>query len=191
MVGNEWINSDKPERPKTVYTNKNGNLGSSELTQIMNDTGGRVEYLSNEAAAQFNKMVEDAEKEGINIKITDAYRPCGEPGDYERHKRGARFTQWAAWEKHIFYKGNKAAKPRPSTEDKWVKNGGGKCTSHHGWGNAVDFDTNVEGLLNFLDTKGKNYGFYKIEAHGESWHYNYCGKDAKNRSKKCPKIEDL
>ena len=75
----------------------------------MNDVHGRDEYLSKEAAKQFNKMVYDAEKEGINIEITDAYRPCGEPGDYKRHKKGARFTQWAAWEQYKYIDPKKAA----------------------------------------------------------------------------------
>ena len=137
----------------------------------MNDKNGNVEYLSNEAAVQFNKMVEDAKKEGITIKISDAYRPCGEPGDLKRYNnKEIRFTQWAAREIEIAG-GNDAANPQPADPKKWLKKGGGYCTSHHGWGNAVDFDTSVDGLLNFLNTKGKNYGFYKIEAHGESWHY--------------------
>ena len=198
LYGNEWLYSttvkvddDDVKNKKTTYITKNGNIDKSDLTKIMNDTNGKEEYLSKEAALQFNKMVIDAKKEGIDIKITDAYRPCGEPGDYERYKKGARYTQWAAWEENNFNP-NRAAAPYPSDKTEWLKQGGGKCTSHHGLGNAVDFYTDKKGseyykkLLNFLNTKGKNYGFYKIEAHGEAWHYNYCGQDAKNRSSKCP-----
>ena len=52
----------------------NGRLPSSKLTKIQNDIKGNEEHLSNAAAIQFNKMVVDAKKQGVNITLNDAYR---------------------------------------------------------------------------------------------------------------------
>ena len=133
MVGQEWVDSGKPARPSMYYRDKNGNLPDEELTKIMNDIHGNEERLSNSAAKAFNKMVLDAKKDGVVIKITDAYRICGSPGD---NQKGI-WSQWAAREKELLG-GNSAADPDPNTGVEWIKNRGGKCTSNHGWGNAID-----------------------------------------------------
>lgn len=147
---------------------KNGNLSIDELTYIGKDGDGNVEYLSKDAAKWFNKMKSDAEKEGITIEISDAYRPCGRPGDYKRYKKGKiRFTQWAAWEQYK-YDANMAAKPEPSTAKEWKKNGG-YCTSNHGLGKAVD--VNGSNARKWVKSNGEKYGFYKYDK--EKWHFDF------------------
>ena len=63
----------------------NGRLPSSQLTKIQNDIQGNEEHLSIGAAIQFNKMVADAKKQGVNITLNDAYRVCGQPDDYVKY----------------------------------------------------------------------------------------------------------
>ena len=184
LIGKDWVRANKPKRPdeevkvekdednKRDY-NKNGRLDLSELTKIMNDTNGTKQYLSKAAAIQFNKMVVDAKKEGVIIKLTDAYRVCGQPGDYEK----GIWTQWAAWVKHKKYRGAVAAPPHPSTAEKWNKNGGGYCTSNHGFGNAIDVP---EPGRSWIRKNSEKYGWYHGEAPGEKWHFTFCGDGVVN-----------
>jgi len=118
-------------------------------------------------------MVVDAKKEGVIIKLTDAYRVCGQPGDYEK----GIWTQWAAWVKHKKYRGAVAAKPYPSTAEKWNKNGGGYCTSNHGFGNAIDVP---EPGRSWIRKNSEKYGWYHGEAPGEKWHFTFCGDGVVN-----------
>ena len=155
----------------------NGRLSSSELTSVMSDVSGRKEYLSNAAAIQFNKMVVDAKKQAVNITLTDAYRVCGNPGDYDK----GLWTQWMAWEAYDFHHGNLAAPPSPRTAEKWNKNGGGYCTSNHGFGNAID----VSGGISWIMKNGEKYGWYHGEAPGERWHFTFCGDGVVNTPRFC------
>lgn len=188
LLGKDWVNDGKPKRPEENVDdsddsgrdyNKNGKLTSSELTQIMNDLKGSKEYLSKAAATQFNKMVADAKKDGVNITLTDAYRICGNPGDYER----GLWSQWYAWEDYKFHGGNVAAKPVPSTKAKWNEQGGGYCTSNHGFGNAID----VSEGKSWIRSNGEKYGWYWGEAKSESWHFTFCGEGVLNKPKFCKK----
>lgn len=155
------------EKDPMVKTD-NGNLTINDLTLVGKDDQGNEEYLSKEASLWFNKMKEDAKKEGVNIEISDAYRPCGRPGDYDRYKKGEiRFTQWAAWEQHNF-DSKKAAKPNPPTAEEWNKKGG-FCTSNHGLGNAVD--VNGPKAQKWVKKNGKKYGFHKYSE--EKWHFDF------------------
>lgn len=45
-------------------------------------------------------------------------------------------------------------------------------TSNHGWGKAADVPTDVQG---FLRANGRKFGWAKIEAFSEPWHFNYTG----------------
>lgn len=147
---------------------KNGNLSLDDLTYIGKDADGNDEYLTNKAALWFNKMKEDAKKEGVTIEISDAYRPCGKPGDYERYKKeGIRFTQWAAWEQYKFNP-KMAAKPNPPTAEEWNEEGG-YCTSNHGLGKAVD--VNGWKARKWVKKNGEKYGFHKYKA--EKWHFDF------------------
>ena len=162
----------------------NGRLPSSKLTKIQNDIQGNEEHLSNAAAIQFNKMVVDAKKQGVNITLNDAYRVCGQPNDYVKYMKGQiKFTQWAAWEKKL-KGGNDAAKPYPHTAEQWNKNGGGYCTSNHGFGNAID----VADGKNWIRKNGEKYGWYWGEARSEDWHFTFCGEGVENTPGFCKKI---
>ena len=188
LLGKDWVNAGKPKRPEESIDdsddsgrdyNKNGKLLSSELTQVMNDVKGQTEYLSNAAAIQFKKMVADAKNDGVKITLTDGYRICGNPGDYERNQ----WSQWYAWEDKKFHNGPDAASPVPNTKSKWVEQGGGYCTSNHGFGNAID----VANGKDWIRTNGEKYGWYWGEARSESWHFTFCGEGVVNRPKFCKK----
>lgn len=189
LVGKDWVNAGKPKRPEEVEVevddnrdyNKNGRLELSELTQVMDDVGGQKEYLSKAAAIQFNKMVADAKSEGVNIRLNDAYRICGNPGDYEK----GLWTQWSAWEEYKFHRGNLATAPEPSTKEKWNE-GGGYCRSNHGFGNAIDVFKG-EGRK-WVRKNSEKYGWYHGEAPSEDWHFTFCGEGVVNTPGYCKRI---
>ena len=193
LIGKDWVNAGKPKRPKEEKVekeednkrdySKNGRLNLSELTQIMNDTNGRKEYLSKAAAIQFNKMVVDAKKEGIDITMTDAYRPCGKPGDYVKYKNGEiGFTQWAAWDHRKGRNGAPgggavAAPPNPSLAADWFATDSNYCTSNHGFGNAIDVPRPGQ---KWIRKNSEKYGWYWGEAQSEPWHFTFCGEGVVN-----------
>ena len=193
LIGKDWVNAGKPKRPKEEKVekeednkrdySKNGRLNLSELTQIMNDTNGRKEYLSKAAAIQFNKMVVDAKKEGIDITMTDAYRPCGKPGDYVKYKNGEiGFTQWAAWDHRKGRNGAPgggavAAPPNPSLAADWFATDSNYCTSNHGFGNAIDVPGKGQ---KWIRKNSEKYGWYWGEAPSENWHFTFCGEGVVN-----------
>jgi len=184
-VGNEWINTNpKPKKPKLIYKDKNGNLDSNQLTKVI--TG---HLLSKAAASKFDEMYKAAEEDGVTLKLSgpsSAYRLCGGPGDYTRNLSNGQFTQWYAWESYKFGSGNKASRPVPPTEAEWIKQGGGRCKSNHGWGNAIDVSGRK--AQKWVTKNGKKYGWLWGEEPSEKHHFTYCGEDAENRSGFCPKI---
>ena len=198
LIGKDWVNAGKPKRPKEEKVekkednkrdySKNGRLNLSELTQIMNDTNGRKEYLSKAAAIQFNKMVVDAKKEGIDITMSDAYRPCGKPGDYVKYKKGEiGFTQWAAWDHRKGRNGAPgggavAAPPNPSLAADWFATDSNYCTSNHGFGNAIDVPGKGQ---KWIRKNSEKYGWYHGEAPGEPWHFTFCGEGVVNTPRFC------
>ena len=193
LIGKDWVNAGKPKRPKEEKVekeednkrdySKNGRLNLSELTQIMNDTKGRKEYLSKAAAIQFNKMVVDAKKEGIDITMTDAYRPCGKPGEYVKYKNGEiGFTQWVAWDLRKGRNGAPgggavAAPPNPSLAADWFATDSNYCTSNHGFGNAIDVPRPGQ---KWIRKNSEKYGWYWGEAQSEPWHFTFCGEGVVN-----------
>jgi len=185
LLGKDWVNAGKPVRVETetevTVKNNNGNLPFNELTKVQNDVNGNEEYLSTAAATAFNQMVLDAAKEGVTIKLTDAYRRCGSPGDYGRNQ----WSQWYAWEDYKFHGGNEAASPVPSDGTKWTEQGGGYCTSNHGWGNAIDVSGRE--AKKWIKKHGEKYGWYWGEAPSESWHFTFCGSGVKNEPNYCKK----
>ena len=183
LLGKDWVNAGKPNRPDEevevkVDNDKNGRINLSELTQVMNDVSGQKEYLSKAAAIQFNKMVADAKNEGVEIRLNDAYRVCGNPGDFEK----GLWTQWSAWEDYKFHNGNLASAPVPSTKEEWNKNGG-HCKSNHGFGNAIDVFKG-EGRK-WVRKNCEKYGWYWGEAPSEDWHFTFCGEGVVNTPKYC------
>jgi hypothetical protein len=174
LYGSDWVNSGSV-RPKSTYKNSNGNLSDNDLVAIQDDVSSNREYLHKDAVDSWNKMVLSAKTDGIDLTISDAYRPCGEPGDYERYlNKEVRFTQWAAWRKWD-YRSGKAAEPKPNTEEKWIKKGGGKCKSHHGFKGAVDISNGKR----WMEKNAPKFGWCKYK--GESWHWDYYGDDIDNK----------
>jgi len=170
LYGSDWVNSGSV-RPKATYKNSNGNLSNDDLVAIQDDVNNNPEYLHKNAVDSWNKMIASAANDGTDITISDAYRTCGEPGDYERFlNKEVRFTQWAAW-RHWNKKTGKAAAIKPTSEEKWLKDGGGYCTSHHGFKGAVDI-SNGKG---WMRENAPKFGWCKYI--GERWHWDYYGDD--------------
>jgi len=175
LFGKDWIDAGNGGvRPKSTYEGSNGNLSSNDLVVIQSDVNNNTERLHKDAVDSWNKMVASAAADGTDITISDAYRPCGEPGDYERYlNKEVRFTQWAAWRKWDNKSGS-AAKPYPDTEEKWIKNGGGYCISHHGFKGAVD----ISDGKSWMKKNAPKFGWCKYIK--ESWHWDYYGDDIEN-----------
>ena len=136
----------------------NGNLPDSMLTYVKTPSGGKSPgRLNLQAAADFNRMVDAAKQDGVELTLAGAnsgYRPLG--AKEEGCKGG--FTQWCAWKKYKEGTGNLAAKPG---------------TSNHGWGSAVDIDNCRSGSKRhkWLVANAKNFGFYPLAS--ESWHWDH------------------
>ena len=88
-------------------------------------------------------MIADAKKDGVNIGITDSYRPYAEQVDVARRKG-------------LYSQGGLAAKPG---------------TSEHGWGMATDLDLNAKALA-WMRENGEKYGFVE-NVPREPWHWAY------------------
>jgi hypothetical protein len=114
--------------------------------------GGRLRH---DAAAAWNDMREEiGRKHGVWIV------PTGSRSSYRPYADQVYF-----WNEYISGRGNLAARPG---------------TSNHGWGTAVDVATPQ--MVSYIKKYGSKYGWKKIEAPSEWWHYNYVG-GYKSRSK--------
>ena len=127
---------------------KNGQLPSSALAPV--NGGGR---LRTDAARAYNALDRYLKAKGLgslsNAGDGATYRPVGHPGDYSR---GGPFTQYYAWER-FQHGGNLAARVG---------------TSNHGLGVACDFSG---GAIDLVARYGSAFGWKKIEAFNEAWHY--------------------
>jgi hypothetical protein len=155
--------NDSFDDKNVLSESSNGMLPDSSLMYVNNPDGGKSSArLSVEAGSNFNKMIDDAKKDGISIKLVGAnsgYRKLGSnEGDWKTTCNNQGFSQWCAWLKYKAGKGNEAAKPG---------------TSNHGMGNAIDVENCERGgkVHNWLIKNSKNYGFFPYEK--ESWHWNY------------------
>ena len=162
---------------KTGNQSQNGNLPSEKVVSTDDGSGS---YLGSDAADKYKKMVEDAKKEKVVVRLTgkdSGYRVCGSPGDWlggDRCKNGI-FSQWCAHEKDLAGVGNDAAVPIYDKTKKWWK-----CISNHGWGRAID----VSQGISWVRKNGEKYGFCWGEKENENWHFTYCGP-GENRSSMC------
>jgi GH25 family lysozyme M1 (1,4-beta-N-acetylmuramidase) len=129
---------------------KNGELPSSALAPV--NGGGR---LRTDAARAYNALDRYLKAKGLgslsNAGDGATYRPVGHPGDYAR---GGPFTQYFAWERYQ-QGGNLAARVG---------------TSNHGLGLACDFSGDA---IDLVARYGSSFGWKKIEAFNEAWHYCY------------------
>jgi D-alanyl-D-alanine carboxypeptidase len=117
----------------------NGKIPRSALEQV----GNTNHRLWAPAAESLTRMMADAKKDGVNIGITDSYRPYDEQVDLARRKG-------------LYSQGGLAAKPG---------------TSEHGWGMAADLDLNSK-AQSWMHQNAAKYGFVNNVSR-ESWHWAY------------------
>lgn len=148
---------------KLLVEASNGNLPESMLVYVNNPDGSKsVAKLNVQAAKDFNRMVADAMKDGVKIKLSgpnSGYRNLGSnDGDWKKVCKEQGFTQWCAWKKYKAGVGNLAAVPGQS---------------NHGWGSAVDVANCESGskVHKWLVANSKKYGFYPLAT--ESWHWDH------------------
>ena len=122
------------------------------------------DLMQKDATDAFMRMKNDAKKDGVELKLSQAYRECGQKGDYtERRCRGG-FTQWCAWEKYKAGRGNLAANPTTSQG----------CKSKHGWGVAIDVSGSK--AQRWIKNNGEKYGWWWAGgtfSQIENWHFEY------------------
>jgi LAS superfamily LD-carboxypeptidase LdcB len=125
--------------PTELAAYGNGKIPASALEQV-GDTRHR---LWAPAAESLTKLIADAKREGVNIGITDSYRPYAEQVDLAKRKG-------------LYSQGGLAAKPG---------------TSEHGWGMATDLDLSPKALA-WMKQNADKYGFINNVSR-ESWHWAY------------------
>jgi len=125
--------------PKDLAAYGNGKIPATALAPV----GGIGARLWTPADQSMTTMIADAKKDGVQIGITDSYRPYSEQVDLAKRKG-------------LYSQGGLAAKPG---------------TSEHGWGMAADLDLNSK-ALSWMRTNGAKYGFQE-NVPRESWHWAY------------------
>ncbi|UQU63330.1 M15 family metallopeptidase [Couchioplanes caeruleus] len=117
----------------------NGKIPASALEKV----GTTGHKLWAPAAESLNRMIADAEAQGVHIGITDSYRSYGEQVDVARRKG-------------LYSQGGLAAKPG---------------TSEHGWGMATDLDLNSKAQA-WMRSHASEYGFHE-NVPREPWHWAF------------------
>jgi zinc D-Ala-D-Ala carboxypeptidase len=125
--------------PTELAAYGNGKIPRSALEQV----GNTHHRLWAPAAESLTRMMVDAKKDGVNIGITDSYRPYDEQVDLAKRKG-------------LYSQGGLAAKPG---------------TSEHGWGMATDLDLDSK-AQSWMHQNAGRYGFVNNVAR-ESWHWAY------------------
>ena len=95
------------------------------------------------AATALEALMRAAREQGVNIGITDSYRPFAEQVDLAKRKG-------------LYSQGGLAAKPG---------------TSDHGWGKAVDLDLDGKAQA-WMRAHAKDFGFAETTPR-EPWHWAY------------------
>lgn len=125
--------------PAELVVYGNGAVPSEALAPV-GDTNHR---LWAPAANGLTALMEDAAADGIDIGITDSYRPLA-------------VQERLAREKGLYSQGGLAAVPG---------------TSNHGWGMATDLDLD-QPALDWMRENGWRYGFVE-DVPREPWHWTY------------------
>ncbi|WP_436522379.1 M15 family metallopeptidase [Actinoplanes sp. HUAS TT8] len=125
--------------PEDLAAYGNGRIPASALEQV----GDTRHKLWAPAAERLTQLIADAKRDGVNIGITDSYRPIEEQVDLARRKG-------------LYSQGGLAAKPG---------------TSEHGWGMATDLALNPE-ALSWMRKNADRYGFVE-NVKRESWHWAF------------------
>ncbi len=118
----------------------NGRIPTDRL-QPISQPGHRL-YAP--AAAAWDGLVAAAAAQGVEVRITDSYRPYEEQVDL-------------AARKGLYKNGGLAATPG---------------TSNHGWGLAVDADVTDQTVLTWMRENGPRFGFVEAVPR-EPWHWEY------------------
>ena len=126
-------------KPAELARYGNGKIPESALQQV-GTTGHR---LWAPAATSLDALMRAARADGVNIGITDAYRPYAEQVDVARRKG-------------LYSQGGLAAKPG---------------TSDHGWGLAVDLDLDGRAQT-WMRSHASQFGFAETTPR-EPWHWAY------------------
>jgi hypothetical protein len=117
----------------------NGRIPESALQQVGN-TGHR---LWGPAATSLEALMRAGREQGVNIGITDSYRPYAEQVDLAKRKG-------------LYSQGGLAARPG---------------TSDHGWGLAVDLDLDDRAQA-WMRANASRFGFRETTPR-EPWHWAY------------------
>jgi hypothetical protein len=127
--------------PEALQTYGNGKIPADALEQI----GIKKHKLWTVAAEAFKQMRGAAADAGVDIGVTDSYRPYEEQVDLVRRKG-------------LYSQGGLAAVPG---------------TSPHGWGMALDVDVTPAGL-EWMRAHAAEYGYVEAVPR-EPWHWEYHG----------------
>lgn len=125
--------------PAELLVYSNGAIPSEALAPV----GETNHRLWAPAANGLTALIDDASAEGIEIGITDSYRPLA-------------VQERLAREKGLYSQGGLAAVPG---------------TSNHGWGMATDLDLDSS-ALEWMRTNAWRYGFVE-DVPREPWHWTY------------------
>jgi len=134
----------------------NGQPAAAEVAPINAGVScsGLQGQLANRAAAAYNTMALHAGKTLPINGCSSAVRLCGVPSDFPPPVYGTQHYFWGAYLAGV---GNLAARP---------------CTSNHGGGVAIDGNALTQSVIR---SNGAKFGWRKIEAFSEPWHFNYVG----------------
>lgn len=126
--------------PAELLAYGNGRVPKEALTPI----GQGSHRLYAPAAASWQNVVAAARADGIELRITDSYRPYEEQVDLANRKG-------------LYKNGGLAAVPGTST---------------HGWGMAVDADIRDPATMEWLRVNGPRFGWIETTPR-EPWHWEF------------------
>lgn len=127
--------------PAELRVYGNGRIPGGALVALRDQPNHR---LYGPAAASWNRVVEAARADGIELRITDSYRSYDQQVDLARRKG-------------LYSEGGYAATPG---------------TSNHGWGLAVDADVNDAATRQWLKVNGPRFGWVEAVPR-EPWHWEF------------------
>lgn len=126
----------------------NGRLTRKELSEAFNGNGPRV-FLSKAAAAAWNTL----------CLLAAERKDWGTPGFNGADSAYRTYDRQVYWRNYWCNQGNCGNAAMPGT-------------SNHGLGNAADVNAATQAIFR---AAGAQFGWKKVEAMGEPWHWNYTG----------------
>ena len=145
----------------------------TELVQVPTPSGlGRTEVLQKDAAAAFDKMRQDAARQGIDLTVVSGFRSTA--------------TQQQLWDAQVAKQGSEAAAAKISAPPGYSEHMTGYAMDISGQG-GVDLTQNFQNTATYawLTANAKNYGFQQSYtktstggAENEPWHWRFEGTAA-------------